>query len=1285
MGMACTFSDASSGTDEGVRTGMVENEVPTFRTLTQSTCHAPSFRSSSRTSDPSKPRNISAHHGFATGPLEKRGLLFLLSLSLLLLNKDGAPPADPSPRPSDLWRVPLKARDTSHEAFRPLPNFASSVPVKSRTCGLEAFPSATFLPSTPPSLSNGPALLNFPHSSTLCRSFLPGLLFASAGPASAPAGEGSNSAGKTKKKTNDSLLVQTPALEVAKHIVFPDPIFGKMSFQCPPEYDLVFNKCLKKVLRPPMVPLSTLTSVTSLCVQNWEQAFTYTDIIEAHKPSCPYGSYMNEDGNCISVDKVPAERTCPAGYHPYEKGCLRRDLIQAVPFCPSRAFQLFQHGSESECVKLTEEEPLFTCKEGVFDPALGLCVKHTEEEPTVSCPPGFELNETSHQCERRLFLDPVPFCEEGWDLLPDPETGLLTCVSFRTPPPVRVCPEEDYHLVGDSCVLEKLADPQPVCPQGFVYSRWDDMCRRVRAHAATPVCREGWKFIKETGKCTLEEEPTYLCPDGNTDGDLRPRLEGRKVERPQHQWLEKSERSEEEASVSVFAPGAAPKGRLWDAAMRALQETPFFDRRSKGPGGPQTGAEAPMVQDPAKAAQCATVETHPPQMGCEYGELISLLALEEARRGISTDHDASRQDVESQRVHSFPSSLSLEDRDPLSHFLNEERRFSQAPERAQGHTRKPHVTPTDASADEDLSASFASSSSFPSSPPDALSSVEELTPSSTSPSRLKMLNLRRPLSTLGRSAGAQALDDEREDREKRERKAKREENGEVPAPPEGGPLAAVEGQALDRRGEAKPSESGKKRAPPGASGDLSPRRGGRSGDGSDTGEADRRLQATGLPRTKDSSNHGQHEKAKETQEQRAPSTTRLDSHLAGQLPAADREEKHSQKDLKGSDNLAAPSRNGFAPFRATASASSGGSAKTAAVTQRASLGLHRLPRLPSPRSRRLAAFAEPPRTATSSSPHAKTRVAGEAPATSSTSSTFVAQETAAGLVCRQRVVVAPSLVPGPCSQKGGASPRGWGKAGVSDKECFEVRTKKPTLTCPSGRVADDTFVTSRCEQVEVEPVSVVCADGSAPSASFSGTGGPFARCLREELEPSVALCSEGFDLQAATSRCVSAVKEAPGWTCPTGYRLPEHELPPQSAKEIVAPHLGSRKGDSPSPIVVGPPLPRVQAGFCERLEYTDVQFVCPVGFGREKDKKAKEWVCVAHKAVPATNLCDSGFFLEGNACVMHLTMAPSLVDEDGRPFPCVTRGDGSNSCGHAADWQGSLGVDRETAKKHGKR
>ncbi|KFG39095.1 putative oocyst wall protein [Toxoplasma gondii GAB2-2007-GAL-DOM2] len=784
------------------------------------------------------------------------------------------------------------------------------------------------------------------------------------------------------------------------------------------------------------------------------------------QPSCPYGSYMNEDGNCISVDKVPAERTCPAGYQPYEKGCLRRDLIQAIPFCPSRAFQLFQHGSESECVKLTEEEPLFTCKEGVFDSSLGLCIKHSEEEPTVSCPPGFELNETAHQCERRLFVDPVPFCEEGWDLSPDPETGLLTCVSFWSPPPARVCPEADYHLVGDSCVLEKLADPQPVCPQEFVYNRWDDMCRRVRAHAATPVCREGWKFIKETGKCTLEEEPTYLCPDGDMDGHLRPQLEaGKQVERPQHLWPEKSERSEEEDSVTgIFASGAAARGRLWDAAVRALQETPFFDRRSKGPGSPQAGAEAPRVADPAKAAQCATVETQPPQMGCEHGELISLLALEEGRLDISTDHDASRQDDESPRVHSFPSPLSLEVRDSLFHVLNEERRFSQAPERDQGQTRKPHVTPTDVPADEDLSAVFASSS-FPSPPPDVLSSVEEPIPSSTSPSRLKMLNLRRPLSALGRSAGAQALDDEREDREKRERKAKREDTGEVLAPPEGGTLAADEGQAVDRRGEAKPSENGKKRAPPGASGDLSLRRGGRPGDGSDTGEADRRLLATGPPGTKDPSNNGRREKARETQEQRAPSTTRLDSHLASHLPTAGRGEKHPQKDLKDSENRAAPSPNGSAPFRATATASSGGSAKTAALTQRASLGLHRLPRLPSPRSRRLEASSKPPHTATSTSPNAKARLANEEPATSSTSSTFFAQETSAGLVCRQRIVVAPTLVPGPCSQKGGASPRGWAKADVSEKECVEVRTKKPTLICPSGRVADDAFVTPRCEQV----------------------------------------------------------------------------------------------------------------------------------------------------------------------------------------------------------------------------
>lgn len=93
--------------------------------------------------------------------------------------------------------------------------------------------------------------------------------------------------------------------------------------------------------------------------------------------------------------EAKAPPPCPlalSGYQPYEKGCLRRDLIQAVPFCPTHAFQLFQHGSESECIKLTETEPLLTCKEGVFDATLALCVSHGAEDPAVSCPPGFELN-----------------------------------------------------------------------------------------------------------------------------------------------------------------------------------------------------------------------------------------------------------------------------------------------------------------------------------------------------------------------------------------------------------------------------------------------------------------------------------------------------------------------------------------------------------------------------------------------------------------------------------------------------------------------------------------------------------------------------------------------------------------------------------------------------------------------------------------------------------------------------------------------------------------------------
>lgn len=81
--------------------------------------------------------------------------------------------------------------------------------------------------------------------------------------------------------------------------------------------------------------------------------------------------------------------TSPSGYQPYEKGCVRRDLIQAIPFCNNPEFQLFQRGPEAECVQLMERDPLFSCHEGILED--GLCITRTQEEPAVSCSLGFDL------------------------------------------------------------------------------------------------------------------------------------------------------------------------------------------------------------------------------------------------------------------------------------------------------------------------------------------------------------------------------------------------------------------------------------------------------------------------------------------------------------------------------------------------------------------------------------------------------------------------------------------------------------------------------------------------------------------------------------------------------------------------------------------------------------------------------------------------------------------------------------------------------------------------------
>ncbi|PHJ17039.1 oocyst wall related protein [Cystoisospora suis] len=786
-------------------------------------------------------------------------------------------------------------------------------------------------------------------------------------------------------------------------------------------------------------------------------------------PSCPYGSYMNEDGNCISVDSVPAERTCSAGYQPYEKGCVRRDLIQAIPFCSKPAFQLFQRGPEAECVQLMEKDPLFSCHEGVLED--GLCIIRTQEEPAVSCSLGFDLvaqDLRPPQCERVVFVDPEPLCEDGWDLSPHPETGENSCVSIRKTPPVAVCPEEgDYTLVDGECLRVELTEPEPMCPPGFVFNRWDAMCRRVKAQGAVPVCREGWRYVEETGKCTIEEEPTYICEAE----DSRTRKQGF-GEVPQ------SGVEPLEVPMKLF-PSTSTGRHEWDSTEGATGVINF---------------------------ECATVEIAEPRMGCAAGELLLM---------------QDRADPDTTVVgNDFTEKAFFLGEEGSSSLLTADSDQGSPPPYTQKSRLHQKKVPGEAG----------SSSVNPGS------------------GRLKMVQLRRG----GASASGIAV-----------------------------------GHAHDSRESLKL-----------------------------TNKSVSATEATSNPQEK-----------KRRNPVNGP-MLKLSSKAGGKEDEPDAQDRRT--DTAFTESNASPAR-----------------------------GAHKWIE-----SRRLSAKAgDVSRMNEVLSPMTNSR------RLSSLDSGFRSVE--GDSVCRITFATKPTLMPAACPVQVAAG--AWNSKGKEnlDGECVEVHVQRPKLRCPSGEILDDTFVTPRCEQVEIEPPTMLCPDGSSPV-----DGG---RCIRLHSQPPLALCEEHYEVQASTGRCVRAFNEPPGWTCPTGYRLPETELPAQSAKEIVAPHLGSRKGDTASPVIIGPPLPPVQAGFCERVEFSSVQFVCPVGFGRVKDKKTKEWVCIADKAVPSTLLCESGFFLEDGLCVMHLRMAPSLVDQDGRPFPCVTRPDGTNSCGHAAPYQVALGTD-DTAK-----
>ena len=82
-----------------------------------------------------------------------------------------------------------------------------------------------------------------------------------------------------------------------------------------------------------------------------------------------------------------------SGFEPYEKGCLRRTVVQPIPICPPTFHPSMETGSIL-CTKPIGETPLWTCEVGTAEEG-GVCVERQTTPPIPTCPNDFVLQQVS--------------------------------------------------------------------------------------------------------------------------------------------------------------------------------------------------------------------------------------------------------------------------------------------------------------------------------------------------------------------------------------------------------------------------------------------------------------------------------------------------------------------------------------------------------------------------------------------------------------------------------------------------------------------------------------------------------------------------------------------------------------------------------------------------------------------------------------------------------------------------------------------------------------------------
>lgn len=229
--------------------------------------------------------------------------------------------------------------------------------------------------------------------------------------------------------------------------------------------------------------------------------------IEVLKPQllCPYGSFQNQQGACVITDSIVPERICPSGFVPYEKGCIRRTVVQPIPVCPPTYHASGETGAVL-CTKPIGDTPLWQCDVGVVEEG-GVCVERQFSPPTPTCPDGFALQDGG--CVRWTRSAVTYRCPPGFDLQEGP--GGPLCLLEQEVAGVLTC-RPPYELRGGLCVHREVYRAPPVCALGLTFDAVTGFCRRVKLQRALPQCRDGWVYSPERQKCILEEEPIFICP-----------------------------------------------------------------------------------------------------------------------------------------------------------------------------------------------------------------------------------------------------------------------------------------------------------------------------------------------------------------------------------------------------------------------------------------------------------------------------------------------------------------------------------------------------------------------------------------------------------------------------------------------------------------------------------------------------------------------------------------------------------------------------------------------------